>query len=188
MTNRMIALLVIGCVLSGCAPSRPASVPADAVYSGGSKGGRWLDCDAEGDGYRCDVYTQNGRLYQSGSFGFLRELPECFPGFVLADYRFNGGYLTPRLVRFEGQELFLAEAVDANALEASVAERFEEVYQVRPTSVTLTPADECGNRNYEAAFSNLSDAITGRVWAGAFFQVWRPRDQPPNSEPLVLPN
>lgn len=162
-------LLMIFSFLSGCAPPRPATVPADAVYSGGPKIGAWLHCTAEGDGYRCDVYTPNGGLTYRGSFDYLGELPHCDAGL---EYPFHSGYLMPHLVRSVDDELYIAEASNTMALEASIADRFGELYHVRPTSVTVTRENTCGDGRYVATFQNFPHPIHGNVWAGKFFQVW----------------
>jgi hypothetical protein len=186
MIRVILVALLVGC--SVVPPPRPSEVPGDAVYSGGPKGGYWLQCD-EGEQLReCRVFHTTGSLYQSGDFTFLETLPECYPGFVLADYRFGGGFLIPSLVRFEGQNLFLAGVQGSENLESQIMDRYSDAYGLRPARVQIAQRDECENGSYEAGFDGIEHAIRGRIWAGAIFQVWDPRaGRPLNSEPLVLP-
>jgi hypothetical protein len=72
----LVALLTLSIfVLAGCnstvsAPSRPATVPLAAIWSGGKDGGAWYDCSftAGESANLCAIYSERGVLWFRASY------------------------------------------------------------------------------------------------------------------------
>jgi len=72
----LVALLTLSIfVFAGCnstvsAPSRPATVPVSAMWSGGKDGGAWYDCSfTPGESTNlCAIYSERGALWVRASY------------------------------------------------------------------------------------------------------------------------
>ena len=74
--SHLVALLtfsifvVAGCRSTVSAPSRPATVPLSAIWSGGKDGGAWYDCSfTVGESTNlCAIYSERGVLWFRASY------------------------------------------------------------------------------------------------------------------------
>lgn len=153
--------------LTACATKakRPENVPLSAIFSGGIKGGSWLQCTQSAAIFNCEVYNYTGRLYESGEFEFANNVPKCFPSFIVSDYRMNGGYMVPRNVKQFGSKLRILRKNEALSLESAIKAQFPK------SELEIIFLDDCQNGHYSV---NFGEGIrkSGRIWAGEFFQVF----------------
>ncbi len=154
-------------MLTACATKakRPENVPQSAIFSGGIKGGSWLQCTQNAAIFNCDVYNYTGRLYESGEFEFANIVPKCFPSFIVSDYRMNGGYMVPRNVKQFSSKLRILRKNETLSLESAIKAQFPK------SELEIIYLDDCQNGHYSV---NFGEGVrkSGRIWAGEFFQVF----------------
>lgn len=166
---RRLDLVVLSFVfgLSACATKakRPENVPQSAIFSGGIKGGSWLQCTQNVAMFKCDVYNYTGRLYESGDFKFATHIIPCYPSFIVSDYRINGGYMVPKNVKQVGTNLSILLKDEGYRLDDTLKDLFPN------SNLQIQYSDDCKNGHY-IALSPDGKKKSGRIWAGQFFQVF----------------
>ena len=96
--------VVTGCEKPITAPERLATVPEDAIWAGGNKGGDWIDCEYKFKephvGYQCDLYNDwTGDLNTTGIFILAKRSGDTFEpipgapfqGGAIDEYQFYDG-------------------------------------------------------------------------------------------------
>lgn len=170
----MPVILVLHLFLVGCVSIaiRPIDVPRRAVFSGGVKGGNWLVCFANSREYICDVYSYEGRLFERGVFDFENGFNACYPSFIMTDYRYRRGFLTPKSVLQIGQGVSINSRNQGETIESAITRAYEQSNKALPSQITIHLRGSCENGYYEATFGDNATKIRGRIWAGKFFQIW----------------
>lgn len=159
-----ISISIFMTLISACAGTakRPNGIPTNAVFSGGIKGGSWLDCQKIDKDFECAVYNYTGRLYEQGQFEFAAKIPKCYPAFIVSDYRINGGYMVPIKVSQISSKLKIVRTRENNSIETEIAQLFPGA------KITIELDGDCKNGFYRAEIDGKIKS--GRIWAGKFFQ------------------
>lgn len=104
MRTLSLLTLLVACSCT-VPPDRPTSVPADAVWAGGSDGGAWIDCGMSTKEplttFWCSVFHENGDVWvERGSFALVERTPA---GYELIEGPFHSAHP----IRFDGEVIDL---------------------------------------------------------------------------------
>lgn len=149
---------------------RPRNLPPNAMLAGGVKGGSWLKCDKDGEFMRCEIYNYAGRFYEAGLFLPSDFVPDCYPSFILTDYRFDKKALLPIKVRRNNGGGYIIKRNSEEAIDATIAKAYFTTQNLGLISVKVNIDDKCNNGNY-TAISNDGIELSAHIWAGEFAEI-----------------
>lgn len=77
-------ILILASLVIGCAdePTRPAGLPADALWAGGADGGSWISCGQTTKepyaAFNCQCFLESGMLVSEGHFVHAEKTADSF--------------------------------------------------------------------------------------------------------------
>lgn len=172
--NKLIYILAIFPLLlqTACVglAKRPKGLPQNAMLAGGVKGGSWLKCDNEGKLARCEIYNYAGRFFEAGLFEPTAQIPDCYPSFIITDYRFDKKALIPLKVRRNNGGGYIIKRDSNETIQETIAKAYLTTQKVSINSLDVKIDDKCQNGHYFAQ-SEEGGELSAHIWAGDFAEI-----------------